>query len=271
MMKHIVKIFQNLPLEKQERLIENNLARIYGSQEIAGERIKQIKETADSDNDFEQLLINELNVDFLMKLAEPLIKPVNITEIISGLKKLSEIDLQSFITNEDNLHNFFNIDEKDEQKIIDENFTILFNVNLKKMTNDEKKIFLIKKFTVNKDDITEEFGINKRTLNKWLIYFFKDKYKGKRKIYLDEYLEIFSTFITSENEDLFEDFEIEKIYTRLKKGHSFYKSDIAFLLESDLKTQRENVKQVLLYNFMDKFPYRIMKEITDKMGGEIDF
>lgn len=129
-----------------------------------------------------------------------------------------------------------------------------------------------KLFFTSKNEISKEFGINKRTLNKWLdIVGLGNKYKGKRKIGFDEYTEIFTAFFTSENENFNINDNLQAYKERIDKGLKFSKSKIASLTESDYKVQKENLKKFEYYHFTDVFPYSIATLFVEKMGEEIDF
>ena len=124
----------------------------------------------------------------------------------------------------------------------------------------------------SKSKISDEFGVDKRTLNKWLeVVGLSEKFKGKRKIYLKEYMEIYSALFISKNEN----FNISKnliLYQkRLIKGMSFNKSDLASLTSSDSKTLKDNLKKNEFYSFLDVFPYSICQNLVDQMGDEINF
>lgn len=143
----------------------------------------------------------------------------------------------------------------------------------------EKEVIKKKLFSTTKRNIAVEFGVDIKTLNKWLVILFQDKFNGERKIYYKEYVEIFKALFLAEGEDLDLAEHMSTYKTRLDKGLNFRKKDIAEYINegSDLdisgllKIQKEQLRDNESYNFTNVFPYSIMKVLVEELGDEIDF
>lgn len=124
-----------------------------------------------------------------------------------------------------------------------------------------KKIFSVK-------EITDEFGVTKRTFLKWLQWFFGDKFNARKKITLIEYIEIHAAMLIYDKKRKFNFAQDANLYfEQLLKGFVFKKSDLAELIGTDLKTLTNNLaKKYPHYPHIDKFPWSIAKEFKEKLG-----
>lgn len=226
-----------------------------------------------SDEEFKFLLDGYLDVyDFLQELFSAFEEVKNITNFITFFESnKSELKRLFLKIPKKQLLNFINFYDKNEKKFI----TVakqIFGVN-----KLDKEI-LNKFFTTSKQNISDEFLIDKKTLNKWLQELFGNRFSGRKKIYLPEYIEIYNTLIDEPKEYL-DIVDFPKILKRIHKGMSFNKTFIAFLTnfgtENDkstlLKIQKEGLNNFPIYNSINKFPYSLMRKLTVELGEELDF
>lgn len=148
-------------------------------------------------------------------------------------------------------------------------FSLLLKTDMSTKSKRETYDLIQKLFTINKEQLSQEFDVNKRTLNKWLKNFFGQKYSGNRKIYLDDYLTIFKAFYMNQNESINKDGFLGKIKKRIISGPSYFKNDIAQYLDSNLTTQKKNVEQLDFHKLFDKVHYSLAHRIANEMGGTI--
>lgn len=94
-------------------------------------------------------------------------------------------------------------------------------------------------------NIREEVGLNKRTFNKWLSYFFKDKYSFKRSVTIVEYFEIMKIFYLRHDEPDF-DFEnkIDIYRKRYKDGLLYSKYRLKKYTNDDYKSLKEELNYI---------------------------
>lgn len=143
----------------------------------------------------------------------------------------------------------------------------------------EKEAVKKRLFSTNKTNIANEFGVDIKTLNKWLEIFFNDKFEGVRKIYYDEYIEIFKALFLAKDEELDLVENINTYKKRLSKGLKYRKKFIAEYTNEDspldvstlLKIQKEQLGDIEFYNFTDVYPYSIAKLLVEESGDEMDF
>lgn len=143
----------------------------------------------------------------------------------------------------------------------------------------EKEAVKKKLFSTNKTAIANEFGVDIKTLNKWLEVFFNDKFEGVRKIYYDEYVEIFKALFLARDEELDLVENINTYKKRLSRGLKFRKKFIAEYtnelspldISTLLKIQKEQLGDLDYYNFTDVYPYSITRLLVEESGDEMDF
>lgn len=131
---------------------------------------------------------------------------------------------------------------------------------------------------ISRTEIANEFGIDVKTLNNWIVEIYgHDKFKGK-ELRFSEYLDLFvklyisldETTLNFQNnqlhfESLFDNknFEIKSVYT---------KKDIVDLSDSDYKTTRNQLvkhNKLAVYEKMNLFPYSLAIKLLKDMNGKI--
>lgn len=238
--------------------------------EFAEKEVRKLRKQVNSDKEFWSL--------FFMKYKFP--------NIFNSFGKITEIsnfsDVILTVANiEDKSKEVFNYSERDKEilKRFIYYYRLRYN-DILKMVSYQFQIPLellnkqirTKLFFTSKKVISDEFGVNKRTFNKWLVIVgLGDKYKGKKRIYFDEYIEIFTALFLSKSEKLDLNNSLETYRKRIEKGMKFSKSDIANLSSSDIKTQKDNLRKIDKYNLGNIFSYSVTKLFVEKMGSEIDF
>ncbi|MFC0777036.1 hypothetical protein [Flavobacterium sp. HJSW_4] len=261
--------YNKLSFEKQQEIINDQLALFYGGREELISRLTHLKEQSYSDQEIFEILKRETNLDFWLKAIETL--PLqNITGVIKTLSSLQESgsEILNLITDHDGIKKMFEI----QKQVAEYDLNTVFDIDLEDKNRAEREDLTKALIYVTKETIAKEFECNKRTLSKWLRNRFGDRFSRKdRKITINEYIEIFESFFLSEDENLDLNNDLDKYLKRLKKGITFSKSDLAFLCSSDLKTQKSNLKKIAFYSSIDKFPYSILKQWALKMGYELAF
>ncbi|WP_157730241.1 hypothetical protein [Tenacibaculum jejuense] len=219
------------------------------------------------------LLENNFPLLFLFKLlSKRMTEASGIVDLIklSSDKKLQ--DLVSEIPKEHwNVFDDFYLKNK-------ESFRNFFLSELK-ILNLEEEIIKKKLFSTNKTNIASEFGVDIKTLNKWLNILFNDRFKGVRKIYYDDYIEIFKALFLAKGEKLDFSKNINIYRKRLSKGLKHRKKDIvkytnegsSLDVSTLLKIQKEELSKNNYYLFTDVFPYSITKLLVEELGDEMEF
>jgi len=249
-----------LPEKHKIVLLKQILNRIEKSEGEIDQIIEQIKNEINI-NELNESLSKDFNLDFFGDIVMQFSQFQNISELAKNIKNL-KID-QSKISNSETLHKF--LSHRDDPTL---RLSLLLKTDVSNKSKREVYNLLQKLFTINKEQLCQEFDFNKRTLNKWLKYFFEQKYSGNRKIYLNDYLTIFKAFYFTENEKI-NDLSLETVRKRIIKGSSYLKKDIALYVDSNLTIQKKNVETLEFYNLADKFPYSLAQKIATKMGGSL--
>ncbi|OOV18231.1 hypothetical protein [Flavobacterium sp. LM4] len=268
MVNKLLENYKKLSFEKEEELITIFFVMVYGGEKELISKLNELKKQSKTDEEIFEILKIETNFNFWLKLSETL-RFNNITDLIETTCRLEvNSELASSITDHERLTRMFTIQKSFGESVL----ATSFDINLKGKTKEESKILLKKIAYITKETIAAEFKCNKRTLTKWLKIYFGDRFVRKdRKITIDEYVEIFEAFFLNDDESLNLNNDLSKYLKRLQEGVNFNKSDLALLCDSDLKTQRENLKKIAYYSYLDKFPYSIFKKLAGEMGYELEF
>lgn len=255
------------------KLLEDFIIFIFfnDDRKIAEIEIKKLRKQVNSDEEFWVLFLKKYKFPDIFRSFSELAAMSNISSVISTVASVQDKSKEVKDYSDKNKYilerfaNYYKLRQNDILKVLSNQLDIpQKNVNEKNLKTNL--------FYTCKQSISDEFGVNKRTFNKWLeMSGLGEKYKGKRKINFDEYIEIFTTLFISENEEFDITNNVQIYRNRIKKGMKFNKSDITYLLDSDLKTQKDNLKKIEEYNFTDVFSYSTSKLFIEKMGGEINF
>ncbi|EDP96758.1 hypothetical protein KAOT1_16383 [Kordia algicida OT-1] len=249
-----------------------------GNKEKAINKLQALKDEANSEEEFLEAFKREVNYDFFNALYSEL-NFNNISGIMRSFKSIKEKvpELKKLITNQKGVDKILN-DKSGLKSIIVK--TIFIKKN-EEITDDELMMSLFNQFSISKERIAnEEFGVDKKTFNKWLeeTGLFKEEFykplseRGKKGVYLDEYVHIFETlFLAKEEGKLDIENNIDTYIDRLNNKMSFQKDDIVQICESKIKTQKEVLRKVAYYNFIDKFPYSLSKELVENMGSKFNY
>lgn len=190
-----------------------------------------------------------------------------LTGIIRGAKELND--------SKDKLFKDVNVDFLkmllEKQKIISEHFLCtLFNIKEKPLTTQSLSEAIKKDIYYTKEEIAAEFGIDKKTLNKWLMAISGNKYSGRKKLEFLEYKEIFESLFLANDEDKLDIDRNFEIYFGRLGLLSRQKSDLVEATSSDYKTLKANAEKICtFYPQMNVFPYCISEAIIEKMVGKL--
>jgi hypothetical protein len=262
--------FNNLGHDKKEEFLNQFIIILFGGEENTKFKLQEIKDKYIAQEERGMELLKLLNIDFFVEFIKNV--PVNnMSESILAIDNLksNKDKLLAKITNTDSL-NFFFDKEKEIKELILKTF---FNIDESSKEILSEKI----KYEVyfSKQEIADEFGIDKKTLNNWLIMIYgKDPYFDRRKLSVPEYRDIFERMFLANNEkiiDISDNFEIYE--NRIVKGVFYSKSDIIELANSNHKTIYSNLSDVnkSFYKKYAKFPYSIAKSMLEDLGTDINF
>ncbi|MCG9792802.1 hypothetical protein [Flavobacterium algicola] len=265
-MNNIVDIkIKNLIINNQNigiALIDLFYVKKYGSAEGVQIFFNELKQQCKSEEEFGDLVQQEFENDFKIKTFQPLI------EVFSKINNLS-----SFLNIEKDLKNCFinsKITEQDLLKILE--LKDLMKQVFEEYFHPEREIqrkLLIAKFadqiTFTIKETREELGFNnQRTFKKWLDYFYKDKYNGRRTINILEYIDIWSKFLLGPNEDKIDIKEKSVVYQkRLDERLVFSKNRLKKLTNNNYKLLRIEIDYInkelglQLPNDVDAYPFSI--------------
>jgi len=269
MLDKFLENYKRLSFEKEEELTNNFFVMFYGGEKELLSRLDKLKEQSNTDEEIFEILKIETNLDFWLKIEE-ILQFNNITELIKATSRLQENrdELVNLITDYEGLKKMFAI----QKPFAEYNFETLFDINFDGKNREESKNLAKGIIYVTKETIAKEFDCNKRTLTKWLKICFEDRFIRKdRKIIIEEYIEIFEKFFLNDDEYLDLNNDLNKYLNRLEKGVNFSKSDLAKLCDSDLKTQKENLKKIAFFSSINKYPYSICENLASRMGYELEF
>lgn len=266
MNKILNAINENLTINNQPMhlgLIELFYIKKYGSLEAAQKFFFDLQKQYVDEDEFNIIIEEQFESDFKFRLFEPLY------DIILRMKNFS-----SLLNFENEIYNWFinsNITkEKFEEafKVMDE-LKLLLKDHFKHEPEVMRKLFIVKlanKITFTIKETREELGFkNQRTFKKWLGYFFKDKFEGRKTINILEYIDIWEKFLLGNEEKKINinknTLEYKK---RLEDGLIFSKHRLKRLTKGDyklLKVEIEYINQLenlQLPNDVDVYPFSIV-------------
>lgn len=280
MLNKIRKKINSLPKKRASVFYDNMLVFLLGdgNREKAIIKFKNLRVESNSEEAFHEAFKKEINYDFFNALKQHL----NFNSISGSIRSIKAIkeyapELKKLVTNQRGLDKL--LDNKNGLRSIVIK-TIFYNK--KEADNQEQLMEIIfKEFSISKERIAnEEFGVDKKTFNKWLeeTGLFKEEFykplseRGKKGVYLDEYVHIFETlFLAKEEGKLDIENNIDTYIDRLNNKMYFQKDDIVQICESNIKTQKEVLRKLAYYNFINKFPYSLSRELVNKMWSEINY
>jgi hypothetical protein len=266
----ITSRFNNLDHDKKEKFLSQFIIILFGGVENTELKIQEIKDKYITQEERETELHKLLNIDFFTEFIK--IVPVNnMSESILVIDNLrsNKDELFSKITNPDSLNFFFDKEEEIKKLLLKTFFDI--DAFSKEILSEKIKYEVY----FSKQEIADEFGIDKKTLNNWLIMIYgKDPYFDRRKLSVLEYRDIFERMFLANNEkiiDISDNFEIYE--NRIIKGVFYSKLDIIELANSNHKTIYSNLSDVnkSFYKKYAKFPYSIAKSMLKDLGTDINF
>ena len=217
--------------------------------------------------DFEYLL-NALITETLSQLIR------NAIQKDSNQKLVKKTDL-------DNDELVSALEKLDDIKIKVGRFVFLKVFKIKKSQRLTKDLLLnkIDKIVkISRTEIANEFGIDVKTLNNWIVEIYgNDKFKDK-ELRFSEYIDLFKKLSISLDETTidfqnirlhFENlFDIKNCETKLV----YSKEDIVNLSDSDYKTTRNQLvrhNKLAVYEKMNLFPYSLAIMLLKDMNGKI--
>lgn len=279
MLNKVSRRVKSLPKRRASVLIDNTLVFLLGDgdKEKAVKKFQSLKANCSSDEEFAEALKVEINYDFFNALYT-LLDLNNISGIMRSIKKIKSqsSELKKLITNQKGIDRL--IDDKNGLRSIV--MKTIFSKKGEFLSNEQLMTILFKEFSISKQSIADEFNISKKLLNKWLKIeeLFDKKFEAnlasrtKQGVFLNEYMLIFQTLFLANKEGKLDIQEnLDSYINRLNHKMNFSKEDIAVISDSDIKTQKGVLRKVAYYQFVDKFPYSLSKELVEKMGSELNY
>jgi hypothetical protein len=256
--KHLM--INNQPL--MIALIDLFYIKKYGSIEGVQIFFNELKQQCKNEEEFDDLVQKEFEKDFniekLQSLVPVFLKINNFSSILNIEKDFKNWSINSKITEQDLLP-ILELQDLTKQ---------LFEEKFHQEPEILRKLLISRfadKITFTIKETREELGFtNQRTFKKWLDYFYKDKYNGRRTINILEYIGIWSKFLLSPNEDKI---DIKKkaveYQKRLDERLVFSKNRLKKLTNDDyiiLRIEIDSINKELdlqLPNDVDAYPFSI--------------
>ncbi len=259
MIDKLQDIIRNLAMlsdpQSQLKMFENVLIAKYGSYEAAQKEVLKLKEACKDDDEFNNGLAKLADIDTFERFIAPFRGSKSLIEMIENISSIENGEMNNTISDEDR-EMISNSLKSIKLSLYNDGYDLsLFT----------KEIAGKIKFTIK--EIRDEIGVNQRTFTKWLQSAFGNKYAGRRRIDLYEYLEIHEMLLLKDDENCFDlRKNLDTYHDRIDMGLVFNKMRLAKLTSSDYKTLAANVKSVKHFKSIDKFPYRIAQAIIKDMS-----
>jgi len=266
-MKTIVDIInENLTLNDQPSgivLFEAYYIKKHGSLEAAQNHFLKLKQQCETDEQFQNMLIVQMETDFNFTKLKPLL------DVFLKIENFS-----SFLNIEEDIKNCLmklELSKQDLEKII-ETKDLCGSLLIKHLHPEKeilKKLLIVKladKITFTIKETREELGFkDQRTFKKWLNYFFPDKYNGRRIVNILDYINIWEKFLLTPEEHKIDIKNKSVEYRqRLDQGLVFSKERLKKLTADHYKALKNEIDSInkleglQLPNNVDKFPFSIV-------------
>jgi hypothetical protein len=266
MNKILNAINKNLTINSQPiylGLFELFYIKKYGSLEAAQKFFSDLKKQYVDEDEFNIIIEEQFESDFKFRLFQPLYDIILRTENFSSLLNIED-EIKNWIINSNITR------EKWEEafKVKDE-LKLLLNDYFKHEPEVLRKLFIVKladKITFTIKETREELGFkNQRTFKKWLDYFYKGKFEGRKTINILEYLDIWKKVLLRTDENKIDigknTLEYKK---RLDEGLIFSKRRLKRLTKGDYKLLKVEIdiinqlENLQLPNDVDSYPFSIV-------------
>jgi hypothetical protein len=235
----------------------------YGSLEAAQNFFSDLKKQYVDEDEFNIIIEEQFESDFKFRLFQPLYDIFLRTDNFSSLLNIED-ELKKWIINS----NITKEKWEEAIKVMDE-LQLLQNDYYKHEPEVLRKLFIVKladKITFTIKETREELGFkNQRTFKKWLDYFYKGKFEGRKTINILEYLDIWKNFLLATDENKIDiNRNTVEYKKRLEEGLVFSKHRLKRLTKDDyklLKVEINSINQLenlQLPNDVDMYPFSIV-------------
>nr|WP_320118466.1 hypothetical protein [uncultured Marinifilum sp.] len=266
MLQFLESVLPTMKPEISSKIFNQLLVARFGSRKKAQNEVLKISNNGAIDDDGFQVLLKMIFFEQLQKLLLCFMGGKDYKGLIKSVTQLEELNLFEGLT----------LNEKRcflvylERILSNEFFTQLPIFESKR--NSKKQIFneITNSNITNKDEIAQEIGIDKTTLNKWLFHYFGNRFDGKRKITFEEYIEIMQKFSLGENETKTSIGQNTSAYSdRLENDLVHNRSSL--LKEEELedlnfKSLKDNLVKQEKDSDMKKIPYRLKDKIVKDLS-----
>ena len=209
-----------------------------------------------------------LNLDKLFLIFKPLINAdgyIQLFKNIATLKQSAQKHLSNLTDEEKTtLYVFIQtaVQDKELKHLMFESIGISGKGNIEK--------WFLKMRVSSKSKIADELNIDKKTLDKWLYHFYGKKFRGVRKITLEDYFDIMLNFSLAEGEHKTQICKNLSVYAdRLENDLVHNRKTILKdenLEELNYKSLKENLHLQQLDSDMKKVPYSIKVKYIEKLN-----
>src|SRR5690606_19826696 len=157
--------------EEIVKYLEQILIITYGSEDLARARFEEIASKAKNPIELDFLINEELNTEASNTLLR-MFKGENISGLINDFNTIA-ISHESITTKISNPH-FFELLLEKQKEIAELTFQTLYHLP-GELSREEMAVAMLPDFYFTKQEIASEFGVDKKTFNKWLEIIFPDK------------------------------------------------------------------------------------------------
>ena len=241
----------------------------FGSEEKAKKEVHKLSKNGVLDEDGFNKLMELLYLDKIYELLKPLSETTGLISMIKGA--------QVFQNKSTDLLETLNDDEKLILRKYVENLTskkdslnFFFPGESTTVQNKLMNSLIEKQLLTSKGKISDEIGVDKSTLNKWLKFFFRNKFKNARRISLKDYFKILLKISLRKDETKsFISNNLEEYVLRLDTDLVHNRGSLLKIDGMDdlyYKSLKENLQLKNLDSSMKKIPFSIKEQIVTELS-----
>lgn len=266
MLNFLESVLPSIKPETSIKILDQLLVARFGSLKKAQNEVLKVSNNGTIDDEGFQLILKMIFYEQIQKLLICFFEGKDYKDLIKSTTQLEEIDLFEGL----------NLEEKRSflvylKRIFSNDFFAQLPI-FEPKRNSKKEIFnkITTSNITNKDEIAQEIGIDKTTLNKWLSHYFGNRFDGKRKITFEEYIEIMQmislgesetkTFIGQNTSEYLERLENDLVHNRSSLLNEEELEDLNF------KSLKENLIKQKKDSDMKKIPYRMKNKIVKDLS-----
>jgi len=262
MLQFLESVLPSMKPETSIKILNQLLVARFGSLKKAQNEVLKISNNGTIDDDGFHLLLKMIFFEQLQKLLLWFMGGKDYKGLIKSVTQLEELNLFEGLTLHEKRCFLFYL-----KRIFSNEFFAQLPIFESKQ-NSKKEIFnkITNSNITNKDEIAQEIGVDKATLNKWLSHYFGNRFDGKRKITFEEYIEIMQMISLGENETKTFIGQNTSAYSDRLENNLVH-NRASLLKEKELedlnfKSLKENLVKQKKDSDMKKIPYRLKDKIV---------